>query len=134
LEVTAPSVLSIGCSSGMARGSGQAVAMMRRHSWRAVGFGAYCKRVFHVFQMFQKYVAIVSCGSCIMDPCCRHVMLGVVSSGEEGEGLLMLDVACNMGQHGLLGCCVKGARGSPLMLDVACNMGRLDFDLMVELL
>jgi hypothetical protein len=69
-----------------------------------------------------------------MDPCCRHVMLGVVSSGEEGEGLLMLDVACNMGQHGLLGCCVKGARGSPLMLDVACNMGRLDFDLMVELL
>jgi hypothetical protein len=50
-----PSTLS---SGGMAHGR-PVVAVARRHSWRAVGFGPCCNRVFHMFRTFHKNVASV---------------------------------------------------------------------------
>jgi hypothetical protein len=49
-------------------------AAMRIHSWCAVGFGACCKCVFHVFQMFQNYAAIVSCGCCESGSRCFNIV------------------------------------------------------------
>jgi hypothetical protein len=49
-------------------------AAARRHSWCVIGFGACCKCVFHMFQMFQSDVARVSCECCKSRSECFNVV------------------------------------------------------------